>query len=147
MFNILNHPRVIICKTMNDFSNFLNRENAKRNWKDSDLARIAKVGKSSISWARSMGKPGPKVSRGIARAYKISVEEVYREAGLLPPAPRQDSEIDGLIHDLSNPIFTPEDIAEFRAEVRLKIELREGRNAAKGRKGRGAQRSEIIEPF
>lgn len=64
-----------------------------RNMSPADLARATNKDQGIISrLLRGERQPRPETLADIARALKLSVDEVYRAAGLLPPRP--DSNID-----------------------------------------------------
>jgi len=57
-----------------------------RGWSNSELARRSDVVQSTVSLVLSgKSRPGDDLCTGIARAFRITPEEVFRRAGLLPP--------------------------------------------------------------
>jgi transcriptional regulator with XRE-family HTH domain len=73
-----------------DFVRWLEEELEKRGWSQADLARNSGVSRASISnIVTSYRTPGPDVCSGIAQAFHIPAEEVFRRAGLLPPKPEE----------------------------------------------------------
>lgn len=81
--------------TVNKFRELVIAEINALGWSQSDLARAAGVSKSSISMALNEDRqPGTELCLGIAHALKKPPEEVYRWAGLLPPAPGQNPTIE-----------------------------------------------------
>jgi transcriptional regulator with XRE-family HTH domain len=73
---------------MKDFVNWLIGEMNSRGWSNSELARRAGVVHSTISLVlSSKSSPGPDLCLGLARAFRMPPEEVFRIAGLLPALP------------------------------------------------------------
>lgn len=71
---------------VNDFVSWLISEMNSRGWSNSELARRAGVVPSTISLlVTGKSNPGEDLCTGIARAFRITPEEVFRRAGLLPP--------------------------------------------------------------
>lgn len=70
---------------MTNFISWLTSEINSRGWTNSELARRAGVRHSTISMLLSgHNKPGLDVCVGIAKAFKVSPEDVLRRAGLIP---------------------------------------------------------------
>lgn len=68
-----------------DFSDWLTEELNSRGWTYSELARRAEISHSTVSTVVSRAsRPGPDFCLGIARAFSLPPEEVFRKAGLLP---------------------------------------------------------------
>lgn len=80
---------------MEDFVTWLTGELDKRGWSNSELARRAGVTHTTISMIISKhNNPGPDLCQGIARAFKLPPEIVFRKAGLLPQLPEEtDSQL------------------------------------------------------
>ena len=71
-----------------DFVNWLMSETQRRGWNNSELSRRAGVVHSTISLLLNRKtNPGTDVCQGIARAFNMPPEDVYRRAGLLPNLP------------------------------------------------------------
>jgi len=67
------------------FSEWLNNQLSDRGWSQSEAARRSGMSASAIQQvANGITKPGPRLCSGLARAFGLSTEEVYRLAGLLP---------------------------------------------------------------
>jgi len=67
------------------FSEWLNNQLSDRGWSQSEAARRSGMSASAIQQvANGITKPGPRLCSGLARAFGLSIEEVYRLAGLLP---------------------------------------------------------------
>ena len=72
----------------NDFVCWLTTELDTRGWTNSELARRADVGFSTVSRVFSRQQnPGLDFCIGVARALDLPPEDVLRRAGLLPPLP------------------------------------------------------------
>ena len=68
-----------------DFVDWLWNELDRRSWSQAQLARKAEVTRSVInSVLNRKSFPGVEVCRGIAYAFSLPPEEVFRKAGLLP---------------------------------------------------------------
>ncbi len=68
------------------FTDWLDEELARRNWRPADLARAAGISSATISHLYSGArKPGPEVAVAIAKGLNLPPEYVFRQAGLLPP--------------------------------------------------------------
>lgn len=79
---------------MNDFIIWLMAELDKRGWTYSELAQRASVSQSTISMLMSRhNQPGNELCLGIARAFKLPPEDVFRKAGILPPLPAPEDDI------------------------------------------------------
>lgn len=114
-----------------NFVEWLTSELDKRDWTASDLARHSGISKGSISNIISgVRQPGNDVCEGIARAFKISPEVVYRRAGLLPPLPEEDINRDELInlYNLMNE-SNREDVIDY-ARMKLKKQEKEKKTNA-----------------
>ena len=89
-----------------DFIGWLAKELDQRSWTQADLARSAGVSRAQVSRVLSgMSSPGKAFCRQIARAMHITPETVFREAGLLPPEPKETKrsrEAQQLFGDLSD---------------------------------------------
>lgn len=70
------------------FLKWLAEEMNTRRWKPGDLAREADLSQSMISYVLSEQRnPGPDFCLGIAKAFAVPPELVFRRAGLLPALP------------------------------------------------------------
>jgi transcriptional regulator with XRE-family HTH domain len=70
---------------MEDFVEWLNAELESRGWSRSEAARRGGISESMFS--KVIGghtRPGIEFCRGLARAFAIPLDEVFRRAGLLP---------------------------------------------------------------
>lgn len=81
-----------------DFASWLNDELSARGWTYSELARRAGVVASTVSMVASgKSSPGFDLCQGIARAFAVPLETVYRKAGLLP-----DMQDDAQIYEIAD---------------------------------------------
>jgi transcriptional regulator with XRE-family HTH domain len=73
----------------NSFVDWIIEKEKERGWEDSQLAAQAGLSPSIVSMVISSRerKPGVKFCRGIARAFKLPPEIVFRKAGILPELP------------------------------------------------------------
>lgn len=84
---------------MVNFPTWLDAELIKRNWTRADLSQFAQISQSTLSLIyRGDRKPGPEVCNAIAQALKLPATEVFRAAGLLPPATDTDPMQERLDH-------------------------------------------------
>lgn len=70
--------------TREEFAEWINEEMEKRGWTNSELARRAKISHASISQVIGGRKAGVAFCKGLARAFDIPAETIYRMAGILP---------------------------------------------------------------
>lgn len=81
------------------FGLWLENEMHTRNITQSELARRAGVTRAAINGVLSSARgPGVELCQGIAKAFKIPPEEVYRAAGILPPVPKEDEDLSKINH-------------------------------------------------
>lgn len=105
------------------FGQWLLGEMGERKMSQSDLARAAGVTRAAISDViNGRRNPGKDLARGIAVAFSLPPEQVFREAGLLPPAPMVDEEIERIIYEAGK--LNDQDKVEVLAFIRMKINLR-----------------------
>jgi transcriptional regulator with XRE-family HTH domain len=73
---------------METFSCWLEHQIRQRSWKPADLARAAGIPNATISRIlNGTRQAGPDVCRAIAKALRVSQEEVFRQRGFLDPIP------------------------------------------------------------
>jgi len=78
---------------MSRFIEWLKSELNHRAWNYSDLGRRGGIAPSTISMVVSgQSKPGPDFCKGVARAFGIRDEEVFRRVGILDPLPPEVEE-------------------------------------------------------
>lgn len=81
------------------FRDWLQKELNSRGWSQADLARSADLNRAVINKLLSgHTTPSPTTLEGIARAFKVPVESVYRIAGLLPNIPEPESFLEELTY-------------------------------------------------
>jgi len=74
------------------FSEWLQKELDRRDWRPADLVRHGGIASSQLSRILNRERGvGPEVCVAIARALGIPPETVFREAGLLPPDADSDT--------------------------------------------------------
>jgi transcriptional regulator with XRE-family HTH domain len=76
------------------FTEWLEQELESRRWRQADLAQEMGSSEGMVSMVlRGERKPGPDFCNGIARAFGVPPETVFRMAGLLPALPEEDDEL------------------------------------------------------
>jgi transcriptional regulator with XRE-family HTH domain len=108
--------------TSNDFILWLDAQLSDRNWSDHQLARKAGISHSVISKARRGIPPKWDACAAIASALDLPPEVVFRQAGLLPPLPPAQGEIEEWRHLLAQ--LSPKDRYELLQIARLKLRLK-----------------------
>ncbi len=85
--------------TQQAFADWLQQELQNRGWNQAELARRSGITTAQVSRVMTGEQhPGPEVGRKIARALRIPPEEVFRRAGLLPPAQKQPEGTEELVY-------------------------------------------------
>lgn len=105
-----------------EFITWLEKEMEARRWTKSDLMRASGLSHTIISQVLSGDKgAGPDSCNGIARAFGIPPETVFRKAGILPPLPGPED--DELARELIERIkrLTPEQRREVLSFVEWKV--------------------------
>jgi transcriptional regulator with XRE-family HTH domain len=87
-----------ICDKMflmeNTLPAFLNDQMAVHSWKQADLARFSGLNRAVINKIISGStKPTPETCQALAKGLDLPLEFVYRAAGILPDAPKEDPDI------------------------------------------------------
>ncbi len=98
------------------FSDWLLYEMNKRGWRQSDLARAARLNRQVISSYinRRREKPDEDILIAIAKAFGYPPETVFRAAGLLPPVPPMDGLKERILHLFDQlPPEQQEQLADF----------------------------------
>ena len=118
---------VIMFVTMNkNFVEWLDLQLRERKWSPSELARNSGVSQSAISLVlKGDRNPGNNFCDGIAKAFNIPPDDVYRIAGLLPMKPNDDqtvSEITHIYHELTDE--NRDDLLDY-ARLRLQKQERD----------------------
>jgi transcriptional regulator with XRE-family HTH domain len=105
-----------------EFKEWLTKEMQSRGWNINDLARAAGVSRGALgNIVRGERSAGPDVCTGIANAFKLPPEQVFRRAGLLPQATPLHETIEQISH-IMNLLATDEqnnllEYARFRLQV------------------------------
>ncbi len=108
---------------MDNFGEWLVAELDRRDISQSDLSRLSGLSQGTISNIISgVRGRGPESIVAIAKALKLPIEKVYREAGLLPPRPNHNEEIEQLVHEAEG--MTKEEQLELLSYIRWKNNLR-----------------------
>jgi len=127
---------------MTKFTDWLESELKSKNMSPADLARATRKDQSIVSRIlRGEREPRPQTLNAIAHALKISPEEIYRAAGLLPPKPDAEELIEQAEHIINNYKY-PE--TKRRALAYLEF-LREEEEKAEYR-AKPARRPTVSEP-
>jgi len=109
------------------FSHWLVAEMEARKLNQSDLARAVRVNQAAISRLVSgKAQPSPDTLNALARVFELPPIVVFRAAGLLPPDPDVDEEIEQIIHEVEK--LPKADQEEVLAFIRMKRNLREKGN-------------------
>jgi transcriptional regulator with XRE-family HTH domain len=81
------------------FTNWIEGELTQRGWSPAELARRANIAQSHLSRVLSgMRGAGPDLCTGIAQAFALPPEAVFRKAGLLPPEQEHTSQEREAVH-------------------------------------------------
>jgi transcriptional regulator with XRE-family HTH domain len=84
------------------FSNWLQKELAKRDWSQADLSKRSGLHRAIISKVLlGSSMPTPETLESIARGLGMSPETVYRAAGLLPSQPEADEMVEKLNYKIT----------------------------------------------
>ena len=88
---------MIILTIVEDLLNFIDAELEKRGWTWTELGQRADLSSGTMSNIRNgMRGVGKKTLTGIARAFDMPAEHIYRLAGLLPSVPKETEELEKL---------------------------------------------------
>jgi len=111
---------------MTTFVDWLFSEMENRNWTQADLARAAHLSRGAIgNIIREERNPSPDSLHGIAKAFSLPPEVVFRKAGLLPP---EREAVHGMAELREVYSLLPEsDRQELLEIARLKLERQEAR--------------------
>jgi transcriptional regulator with XRE-family HTH domain len=105
----------------NAFAAWLDAELAQRGWSYSQLARRAGLSHSMLSRLRAGAPPSWSACRLVAEALGLPPEEVFRQAGLMPPISSDQAEYEQFRHLLAQ--LSDEDRQELLEIARLKLQL------------------------
>lgn len=107
------------------FLEWLDEQENLRNWSDYEVAKNAGISHSVISRARSGIPPKWDACLAIAKALDASPVLVFRKAGLLPPQPETDEQIEQILHEAAQ--LTKAEQEELLAFINMKRNLRKER--------------------
>jgi transcriptional regulator with XRE-family HTH domain len=83
------------------FSEWIIDEVQKRDWSYSELARQAGMSSAQVSMVvNGRSNPGEKFCRGVAHAFRVSPDIVFRKAGLLPDVPAREETEQNLLYKI-----------------------------------------------
>lgn len=109
-----------------DFSDWLREQIELRDWSQADLARASHISPTQIARILSRERNvGNEAVIAIAFAFKLPPEQVYRAAGILPPATETTELIEQMIHDVKD--LPEQDQQEILAFIRMKQNFRQRR--------------------
>lgn len=109
-----------------DFADWLREQMKIRDWSQADLARASHISPTQIARILSRERNvGNDAIIAIARALQLPPEQVYRAAGILPPAPEINELIEQIIHETQT--LPENDQQEILAFIRMKNNLRKQR--------------------
>lgn len=105
------------------FRDWIIEELEKQGWSQSVLARKAGISRQAVSdYINQRRKPDNEALKGIAHAFRLPQETVFRAAGILPNHPGTDEDFEELKHLFNQ--MSDEEQLEFLAIGRVKIDLR-----------------------
>lgn len=109
---------------MSKFSEWLFQELNERGVSQSQLARGTGLTRQAISYYLSdkSKRPDDAALKDIAKFFKLPIEKIYREAGILPPKSKEDQEKEEILYEIQD--LTPEEKLEVLAFIRMKKNLR-----------------------
>ena len=82
-----------------DFAEWLIEQTESRGWSYRELGRRAGLSSGAVSKVvTGAALPGSDFCLGVARAFNMSPVDVFRRAGILPPAPKDDPHLLNLLH-------------------------------------------------
>jgi transcriptional regulator with XRE-family HTH domain len=112
-----------------DFTEWVDAERKKRGWTQTELARRAGVKQSGLSMAINGARNfGPDLLAGVARAFNLPLETVYRLAKYLPPEPTKDERIKEIEYIYSQ-LSSDQDKQEILEQSRLRLRMQEQRGS------------------
>lgn len=104
------------------FVNWLNKELQHRGWIHADIAKYGGISRSAVSRViNGRNAPGLEFCRAVARAFRIPIEEVFRQANWLPSLPKpvaNEHELTRLFRQLGNDALRTAILAQLRVLVR-----------------------------
>lgn len=117
-------------KTMSKFSDWLEQELKDRELSQSELSRRAGVTRAAINGVLSGARgPGVDLIKGIAKAFNIPAEEVFRHADILPPTITKNELVERILLEMEDlPKDEKENVLEY---IKMMRRLREKRSSKK----------------
>ncbi len=108
------------------FPQWLENSLKEKEMSQSELARQAGVTRAAINGILSGARgPGTDLCLGIARAFNLPPETVYRKAGLLPPVPKEIEKKNELSYIVSQ--LSPQEVDDLILYTRLRLQISEQR--------------------
>jgi transcriptional regulator with XRE-family HTH domain len=84
------------------FSDWLAEQMRVRGWGNADLAKAAKINRQVVwGWLNRNKQPSEEMLQAVAKALAMDVQEVYRAAGILPPAADTDQWVERIAHTVN----------------------------------------------
>ena len=84
------------------FSQWLLDEITERRLSYVEVAKRGGISHARISQVIGGEPPGKRFCRGIAKAFDLPVEDIFRRAGILPPIPDLDANAEAMLHLFRN---------------------------------------------
>lgn len=113
------------------FNDWLLSKLEERGWSQADFARASKITTSAISKYMQGRTPNEEALRKIARAFRLPPEDVFRQAGILPPVTVEDAQLKELAYLATQlPDQELDDLIEY-ARHRLTLAEKRGTYATK----------------
>ena len=107
-----------------NFSEWLEKELEKRDWSYNELAKRAGLSSGYVSMVMTgQRRPKEKFCNAVARALNVPPVEVFRRAGILPPAPEETATVLEVVYLMSQ--LPPEEQERLLITARAWIEARE----------------------
>lgn len=115
--------------TRKPFSEWLIEQMSDRGWGNADLANAAGINRQVVwGWLNRNKKPTEEMLQAVAKALRKDVQEVYRAAGILPPATDIDQWIERIMHSVNQlPEGEKELVYRYAEMLRDMIEKRNGK--------------------
>lgn len=122
------------------FSEWLQNELDKREWKQADLVHASQLSRSIISKILlGESQPQPETLQSIARGLRLPADLVFRKAGLLPPAVDVDEVAEAIAHKIM--LLPPEERQEILDILQVKLDRQDKKKITTSR---GKSRLELI---
>lgn len=113
------------------FNDWLLSQLEERGWSQADLARSANITRAAVSRYMQGRTPNEEALRKIARAFRLPPEDVFRQAGILPPVTVEDAQLKELAYLATQlPDQELDDLIEY-ARHRLSLAEKRGNYESK----------------